>query len=202
VLSITEGMVEHALRALTTAAAAWDPEQRTAENLAKRVASRMYGRTPLIVGPEYLGVVARRWANQINENSKQWAFHSELPEADHNLIAGLRAPASAVRSMQVVLLTSSTLDRRNQLRVQLTAQQFREAGITCDELSVDGGDALSVSLRAAFLGDWVSLYLAMLNGVDPTPVDPLEGMKRAMQVRGPGAQIRRAGWISQYRVAG
>ena len=181
VLSLEQATVEAVLAELAMAAAAWNPTRVSVDNAAKQLAVRLQGRIPLIVGPEYLGVVARRWAGQINENAKQWAFHSELPEADHNLIAGLGAPIPTPESIHVVFLASDVLHERNRLRIQLTAEALDRVGITHDELLIGGAEPLDVIMRATHFGDWVSLYLAMLNEVDHTPVEPLDQLQRAMR---------------------
>lgn len=181
VLPCAEEVVGATLAHLDRSVTEWNPAMDQRANTAKQIAARLHGRVPVIVGSEYLGVVARRWSSQFNENAKQWSFHTELPEANHNVIAGLGAPILATASIHVLLLTTATLHERNRLRIRLTAAALDRAGIAYDEISVDGADPLAAAMRATMLGDWVSFYLAMLNGVDPTPVEPLEQMKRSMR---------------------
>ncbi len=69
------------------------------------------------------------------------------------------------------------LHERNRLRVRLTAEALDAAGIAHDELLIGGAEPLDAVLRASYLGDWVSLYLAMLNEADPTPVEPIWRLK-------------------------
>jgi len=186
VLQIEEAAVHTALGELERAAADWGLDCPGTENAAKQIATRLHGRIPLIIGPELFEVVARRWAGQLNENAEQWAFHVALPEADHNLIAGFGQPAIAKDALHVLFLDSAALHERNRLRVRLTAAALDEAGIAHDELLIGGAEPLDAILRASYLGDWVSLYLAMLNGVDPTPVEPLARLKVEMARHGHG----------------
>jgi glucose/mannose-6-phosphate isomerase len=183
VLSMERGALGAAFGGLAAGASDWGVGRPSRENEAKQIAMRLHGRIPLIVGAEYLGVVARRWAGQCNENAKQWCFYSELPEANHNLVAGLCAPMSAIDVLHVVFLASPLLHERNRDRIELTADMLALAGITSEQVVIEGPDALTVTMRAVHLGDWVSLYLAMLNNADPTPVEPLDDMKRAMRRR-------------------
>lgn len=176
-LQIEEATVDAALTELAQAATDWGTDRPHRENAAKQIATRLRGRIPLIVGTDFLEVAARRWAGQVNENAKQWAFHTALPEADHNLIVGFGQPALAREALHVLFLDSPLLDERNRLRVRLTAEALDAAGIAHDELLIGGAEPLDAVLRTSYLGDWVSLYLAMLNEADPTPVEPIWRLK-------------------------
>ena len=175
--------VGRALDALTAAANEWGVDVPEESNVAKRLARRLAGRVPVVLGADFLDVAARRWAAQINENAGQWAFHAALPEADHNLIAGFGAPAAARDLLYVVILDSVAVHGRNRLRVPLTAGLLDDAGIAHDKLSAGGEVMLDSVLRACYLGDWVSLYLALLNEVDPTPVREIAALKSALADR-------------------
>ena len=99
-------------------------------------------------------------------------------------MVGFGQPAAAREALHVLFLDSALLHERNRLRVRLTAEALDRAGITHDELLIGGAEPLDAILRASYLGDWVSLYLAMLNGVDPTPVDALDQLKTEMARHG------------------
>ncbi len=58
------------------------------DSLAKSVARGLDGTIPVIHGASATTAPARRWATQLNENSKSPAFWCELPEASHNQIVG------------------------------------------------------------------------------------------------------------------
>jgi glucose/mannose-6-phosphate isomerase len=186
VIQVDEGAVEATIDELTQAASDWGIDQPCQENAAKLIATALHGRIPLIVGTDFFEVVARRWAGQMNENAKQWAFHVALPEANHNLIVGFGSPAAAREALHVLFLDCALLHERNRLRVRMTAEALDRAGISHDELIIGGADPLDAMLRASYLGDWVSLYLGMLNEVDPTPVEPLDRLKSEMARHGHG----------------
>ncbi len=187
-MPIADGAVERAIEGLDAAAGEWGiqaPEHSSeTPNIAKQLARTLAGRIPVIIGVDFLEISARRWAADLNENAKQWAFHEALPEADHNLVSGLGAPAAARDLLHVVLLDSFAVHERNRLRARLTAQLLTEAGIAHTEVSADGGngaqDMLEATLRACYLGDWVSLYLAMLNEVDPAPIEAIDALKASL----------------------
>ncbi len=180
VLPLEATAVEAACAELDQCAADWGIDVPLAANMAKQIAMALEGRIPVIVGPEMLEVAARRWAGQISENAKQWAVHVALPEMNHNLIVGLGSPPAAREALHAVLLDSRALHERTRLRVQLTAEAMDRALIPHHELLIGGTSPLDSVLRACCFGDWVSLYLAMLNEVDPTPVPAIDQLKQAL----------------------
>lgn len=177
-LDIPQAEVEAALDQLTHAAAHWGPEAPEAENAAKQIARRIHGHVPVVIGPGLLAVAARRWAGEIQENGHQVAFHESLPEADHNLVSGFGRPAGV--PVYVALLDAAPLHPRNRARVRVTADALDRAGVAHDELLIGGERLLDATLRACYLGDWVSLYLAVLNGVDPLPNEEIWAVKAAL----------------------
>ena len=179
-IPIGEDDVERAVAALEKGAERWNPDVPEASNLAKQQARKLTGRVPVILGADFLAPAARRWSADFNENANQWAFHAALPEANHNLVVGVGAPPAASELLRAVLLDSPAIHGRNRLRVQLTAELLREAGIERDIVLCEGTGVLDSMLSACYLGDWVSLYLALLEGVDPGPIPAIERLKAAL----------------------
>lgn len=146
-------------------------------NPAKRLARALHGRVVSIYGAEFLSEVARRWKTQINENSKQWAECERLPEANHNAVVGYAHPAAHTGVLRVVHLASDLYPERTRLRFRVTNELLESAQIATETVNVPGPTPLAQQLFAILLGDYVSFYLAILNGVDPTPVAPIDHLK-------------------------
>lgn len=146
-------------------------------NPAKQLARALHGRIVSIYGSEFLGEVARRWKTQINENSKQWAEFEHLPEANHNTVVGYTHPAGNAKATFVVQLDSHLYHPRTRVRLQVTQELLGSSGIANQAVAAQGSTPLAQQLFAILLGDYVSYYLAMLNGVDPTPVAPIDHLK-------------------------
>lgn len=180
VLAIEDDEVATAIGLLRRCSDAAHPDVPGASNLPKQIASRLPGRIPVVVGPGVLRVAASRWAGVIPENASQWAASAELPELDHNLVAGFARPEEAVERLHVVLLDGNGLHPRNRRRVEVTASELEQAGVSCEVVHVEGSGGLDSVLHAAYIGDWVSYYLALLNGVDPFEVAPIERVKAAL----------------------
>jgi len=151
-----------------------------ASNQAKQLAIRLSGRLAVIYGAGILSEVAQRWKAQLNENSKAWAFYEIFPELNHNAIVGYQFPSEMRERVLVVLLHSSLLHPRISDRYRLTAEILTEAGIEHELVEARGDSPLAQMMSMVLLGDYVSFYLALLNSVDPTPVAPIDYLKKRL----------------------
>jgi glucose/mannose-6-phosphate isomerase len=149
-----------------------------ARNPAKQLAERLEGRLPVIYGSGILAEVAHRWKTQLNENSKVWALWEELPEANHNAIVGYGLPQEMAARAFVVLLRAPALSPRIRLRYDFTRQALTEAGVASEIVDAEGMSPLAQMMSAVLFGDYVSLYLAILAGVDPSPTTVIADLKR------------------------
>jgi glucose/mannose-6-phosphate isomerase len=164
--------VESTAELLRSLSAEWGPDSPE-DSLAKSLARSLEGSIPVVYGAGVTAPVARRWKTQINENPKLHAFFAELPEADHNEICGWESggPLSAV------FLEDPAGHDRVRRRIELTAEIASAGAQAVERIGARGDSALERVMSLVFLGDLVSVYLAALNGTDPTPVDLLERFK-------------------------
>jgi len=179
--------LEEAIQVIEAWQAEIAPGVPTARNAAKSLASRIAGHLPVIYGAGLLGAVANRWKTQFNENSKHWAFFEILPELNHNSVVGLGSPRS-VRDQTLVLMLRSSLDHpRVQVRWEVTRELLLREGVMAETVQGRGRSPLAQMLSPLHFGDYVSFYLAMLNGVDPTPVETITFLKhRLAEAEGQG----------------
>jgi glucose/mannose-6-phosphate isomerase len=145
---------------------------------AEAIASRMRETVPVIYGADLTVPVARRWKTEINENAKAPAFWAELPEADHNEIAGWGGASQGAFS--AVFLEDSDQHPRERRRIELTAEAVSSAAAEVERVAVDGDTRTERLLSAVMLGDLVSLFLAAHRNLDPTPIDAIELLKQRM----------------------
>jgi glucose/mannose-6-phosphate isomerase len=151
---------------------------RLAHNPAKHLAERLEGRLPVIYGAGILSEVAHRWKTQLNENSKLWAFWEEIPEAGHNAIVGFGLPQEIAARTFVVFLQAPALHPRVRLRYEFTRRALTEAGVPSEAVDAEGRSPLAQMMSAILFGDYVSLYLAIQAGVDPSPTTIIADLKR------------------------
>ena len=149
--------IDTASALLERAVGDWGPDADE-DSLAKRMARRLQGTLPVVHGAGPTSAVAARWRTQINENAELAAFASELPEANHNEICGWERGRAAA-PLSAVFLCDPDQHPRIQRRIDLTAAEVERV------------------LSLVLLGDLVSLYLAALEGIDPTPVRAIERFK-------------------------
>ena len=138
----------------------------------------------MVYGAGVTAPAARRWKGQLNENAKTPAFFNELPELDHNELAGWETNPGVAGRAVLVLLDDPAGDERLRRRLALTAasMQSRAAGVV--RVAARGGLPLARVLSSAYVGDFASLYLALLYGVDPGPVTVLEEFKTRLADEG------------------
>ncbi|HSR54186.1 MAG TPA: bifunctional phosphoglucose/phosphomannose isomerase [Acidobacteriota bacterium] len=152
------------------------------ENPAKHLARRLQGRMVIIYGSAGLTFpVARRWRGQINENSKQLAWAADLPEMNHNEVAGWEHPSEMLKQVAAVFLRDQDEHPRIAKRFDITRRYIQDkAGDTleCDGV---GGSRLDRMLSLVQLVDWASVYLAILNDADPESIEAIDSLKQRMQ---------------------
>ena len=128
--------------------------------------------------------IARRWQTQLNENAKVLAWHGTFPEMNHNEIEAWVNDDKSKNFTAVLLRDDFKLEERLQRRVELTKNLILEKHAKkVIEVVAQGGnekDFLARMLYSMYIGDFVSIYLALLRGVDPTPVLAIERFKREL----------------------
>jgi glucose/mannose-6-phosphate isomerase len=153
----------------------WGPDAPE-DSLAKSIARRLYCTIPLIAGAGLTTAIAYRWKTQINENAKVHAFAHELPELDHNEIVGWSGVEGLGPFTQVFLDDSDTHPRTKK-RIELTSELIGDAAQDLIRVESRGSTTAERVFSLVLLGDLVSLYLAVLRGADPGPVDVLGRLK-------------------------
>ncbi|MGH2715376.1 MAG: bifunctional phosphoglucose/phosphomannose isomerase [Thermoleophilaceae bacterium] len=156
----------------------WGPDSPD-DSQAKAVARALQGTVPVVHGADPTAAPARRWKTQLNENAQAAAFWSELPEADHNEICGWRR-GRGTAPLSAVFLEDPDQHPRVHRRIELTAAEVERAGAPVVRAEARGDSRLERVLSLVLLGDLASVYLAVLDGVDPTPAEPLERFKAAL----------------------
>jgi glucose/mannose-6-phosphate isomerase len=149
------------------------------ECLSKMLARGMWDTVPQIVGADLTSAVAYRWKCQINENAKLPAFASELPELDHNEIMGWTG-APMLGRFSAVFLDDSDLHPRTRQRITLTRELIEPFAAGTFLVQTRGESRIERLVSLVLLGDLVSIYLAVLGGVDPEPVGPIDQLKEQL----------------------
>jgi glucose/mannose-6-phosphate isomerase len=129
--------------------------------------------------------VALRLRCQWEENAKRSAARRSLPELHHNSwvpwaegdLAGLP-----------VWLGAEAAHPRVRLRRRYSDALLAARGVSSLEIPAAGEGLLTRMLTSVLAGDTLSVYHALMRGVDPTPVSPLAAMKERLATSAdPGA---------------
>lgn len=179
-LPLTHSDVAAGVAAARSVAVACAVDKPTDSNLAKQVAWSLLDRLPVIEGSGFLAAVARRWKTQLNENSNSTASAEELPEATHNTVVGYDQPETLRDHHYVVFLEGTGDNPRNRRRARLSEQMLDTLGSSHQKVMFDQSGRFAQACAAIALGDYVSFYLAMLYGVDPSATPALTVVKETM----------------------
>jgi glucose/mannose-6-phosphate isomerase len=166
------GEIEEAATLAADLVKEWGPDVEG--SLPKQTATAVHGRIPVVYGGRTTTAAARRWRGQINENAKLPAFFGELPEAHHNEVVGWHHADDAL--IALVLETSAEHERMGR-RFDVTEEVMQAAGVEAIRFQGRGESATAQLMSLVLLGDLVSVYLAVLRGKDPMPVEEIEGLK-------------------------
>jgi glucose/mannose-6-phosphate isomerase len=155
--------------------AEWGPDGPD-YGLAKVLARRLVETVPVIAGTELTAEIAYRWKTQINENAELPAFASALPELNHNEIVGWAAARHLAR-FAAIFLEDPDEHERNARRIELTARAAEAGAVVVDRVRAVGETRTERVVSLVLLGDLVSLYLAVLRGIDPASIVVLDDLK-------------------------
>ncbi len=146
---------------------------------AAEIAAQIGEATAVIYGSGLTAPVAMRWKTQLNENAKVPAFHSAMPEADHNEIVGWQG-TSGRGPFAAVMLEDADQHPRERQRFELTAELIEPHAQTVVRVETEGETRTERLLGTVMLGDLVSLHVAALGGTDPTPIEVIEQLKQRL----------------------
>lgn len=156
-------------------------ERNGIEKMAKKMAGKFIDRLPIIYSDSAAFMpVANRWRCQLNENAKVLAHFNVIPEMNHNEIVGLGRPARLNKYITIVCLNDPGAHSRNKLRRRLLKSIVGSEIPSVVDVEPKGSNTLQHIFWTIMLGDFVSYYLAIEQGVDPAPVDRIEQLKKQM----------------------
>ncbi|MBN2453360.1 MAG: bifunctional phosphoglucose/phosphomannose isomerase [Candidatus Omnitrophica bacterium] len=154
------------------------------KNIAKKLARHMYRKIPVIyASQEHMDAVCTRWRGQLAENAKTISSTHLFPEMTHNEIVGWEEPEKALKNLIAIILRDCGDHPRVSRRMDIVRKIIKSRGVEVIEVNSRGRGLLARILSLVYIGDYVSLYLAVLNGCDPTPVESIAYLKREVSRR-------------------
>jgi glucose/mannose-6-phosphate isomerase len=173
----------------------YGPRVHVAENLAKLTAVTLGGSLPVVWGSsDVAGVAAYRMSCQLAENAKYPSLYGTLPEANHNQIVFFDGPFAGSGShddlfrdrvddpldeprVHLVLLRDTVEHPQVARRRSVSRDVADQRGIPVTELVAEGEHPLERLSSLIILGDYTSVYAALVLGEDPSPIGPIDELK-------------------------
>lgn len=161
---------------LKTETAAWLPTVSTAENYAKQLALQAVGKTPVFYGGSLTAELAYKWKISWNENAKNVAFWNQYPEASHNEFTGWTSHPIE-KPFAIFDLISSRENPQILKRFSVSDRLLSGRRPKATAIRLAGDSLLQQLLWGCILSDFVSIYVAILNNVDPTALALVDTLK-------------------------
>jgi len=201
--AVPSGVLAATADVLDAAAERCRPSSESFVNPAKALALELAGSTPMIWGSGDIADVATyRFACQLNENAKMPAVFGGLPEANHNQVVAFDGPYGAgarrtdvddlfvdrveqaertVGALRLVLLADTEEHPQVTRRREISMQVAADRGVPVSELRAEGRHPSERLASLVSIADFASVYLALVLGVDPTPITPITQLKAALR---------------------
>ena len=164
---------------LKNAVQPWVATVPTEKNPAKQIALEIIGKSAVVYAGPKLAPAAYKWKISFNENAKHVAWYNQYPEFNHNEFMGwTKQPTD--KPYAVIDLRSSLEHPRVQKRFEVTERMLSGMRPAPIIVNAEGETLLEHLLWTIAFGDFVTLYTALLNGLNPAPVDLIEKFKKAL----------------------
>lgn len=158
------------------------PPVPTSKNLAKHLAGELLGSFPMVFSRSALGQVAYRWKTQFNENSKVMSTSAVVPELCHNEVEAFRfLERRLTGSSSAIILREQNESAEIKVTFRALREKLEDPSIKVFDVTSRGSSLLERMLYLVYVGDFVSVYLAILSGVDPQPVSEIERLKALLR---------------------
>lgn len=157
----------------------WRADVPTDANATKKLALELAGSSVVVYSSALLKGVAYMWKIGVNENAKNVAWFGTFPEFSHNEFLGWSSHPEN-KPYKVINIVSSFDHEQIKKRFNITDRMLSGKKPNAETVELQGQDILSQMLYGVSFGVFTSLYLALLNGLDPSPVDLIEKFKKEL----------------------
>lgn len=171
--------IEGAAQWLKAETSLWLPGVSTDKNYAKQLALLAVGKTPVFYAGGIMAPVAYKWKISWNENAKNTAFWNQYPEFNHNEFMGWTSHPIE-KPFAVFDLISQFEHPQTLKRFAVSDQLLSGRRPKATTIELQGDSVVAQMMWACILADFASIYTAIVNGVDPTPVALIEKLKQSL----------------------
>jgi len=172
------GLIDSSFKSLIEASATLlEKEQKEIMEDAEFLAEKLLRKVIVLYAEDKYESTALRLKQQINENSKLHCWYNVIPEMNHNELVGWREPNDA---LAVLILRANDEYHRNSARILFKKDVIVELSKDVYEIDAKGSNTFEKHFYLIHIGDWLSYYLAVKQGYDPSEIDVLIKLKGHM----------------------
>ena len=158
-----------------------NPKIGQKDNIAKAIALKLFNKFAVVYSASVnFDVCATRLRGQLAENSKALSSSHLFPEMNHNEIVGWHNPKKLFKDFLVIMLRDKGMHPRVAKRMEITRDILKKEGVSLTEVWSKGESLLARIFSLIYIGDFISYYLAILYGIDPTPVEKVTYLKNKL----------------------
>ncbi|MFH1575855.1 MAG: bifunctional phosphoglucose/phosphomannose isomerase [Candidatus Nealsonbacteria bacterium] len=150
---------------------------KSLEDAGKRLAEKLYEKTPIIYASEKFEGLTRVWKNKINESAKTLCLINLFPEINHNELSGFINPQG---KFHLLVFRDKKDNPRILKRIDLTVEIIEQMGTKADIIEISGNNIFLKIFSNIILGDWMLYYLSEKYGVDPIKIQLQEDFKKRL----------------------
>jgi glucose/mannose-6-phosphate isomerase len=162
---------------ILSAANLLEKENANIHQEAKLISTFFKGKTPVLYSTTFHEGLAVRWRQQINENSKMLCWHHVVPEMNHNELVGWR---NKNENLAVLYLLFNDEYHRNLKRIEMNKEVIQKYTSNIHTVTAKGSNEIEQTFYLNAIGDWVSYYLSIENGVEATEINVINHLKNQL----------------------
>ncbi|MGZ6005795.1 MAG: SIS domain-containing protein, partial [Candidatus Saccharimonadales bacterium] len=157
----------------------WRAEIPTENNATKQLALELMGKSIVVYSGPKIFPAANKFKICLNENAKNVAWVNYYPEFNHNEFIGWSS--HPVDKPYAIVEFRSNLEHPRVQKRFVVSEKLLSGKRPAPEVVVPQGETiLQQLLWTSNFCDFTSIYVAILNGINPTPVDLVEKFKKAL----------------------
>lgn len=174
------GEIEESINVVRAHCEELNPETPLTANPAKIIAHEVKDYIPFIYAPRLFRSVAYRYSTQFNENSKIPAATNFYPEAFHNSVMAMEGPDDLLKNICAVIIKDPEGYKRLEKKIGISLRLMEETFGKVLSIKAEGKTRLARLMSALIQGDYVSAYLGILYGIDPSTTASIGLLKASM----------------------
>ena len=157
------------------------PEIKINNNPAKRIAINLYNNIPVIYGCNKITeLISYKFKTELCATSKIFSHFNTIPDINHDEIEAWEMDHESRLKFIILFITDKDASTKILKRIEILKGIFLEKDIKFEEIIFDDKNDIVKAFKGIFLASWVSLYLAVLNNVDPVSINLVDLIKKRL----------------------